>query len=73
MSNRKKKLTERERLVLKLLSRGCTSNEISAQLFISSNTVEYHRKQLLRKTGSRNVADLIGNAYRQGLLRIDED
>ncbi|MBQ9466331.1 MAG: helix-turn-helix transcriptional regulator [Muribaculaceae bacterium] len=72
MSNRKKKLTEREHQVLALLSRGCTSNEISAQLFISSNTVEYHRKQLLRKTNSRNVADLIGNAYRQGLLRIDE-
>ena len=72
MSNRKKKLTEREHQVLALLSRGCTSNEISAQLFISSNTVEYHSKQLLRKTNSRNVADLIGNAYRQGLLRIDE-
>ncbi len=72
MSNRKKKLTERERQVLAMLSRGCTSNEISTQLFISSNTVEYHRKQLLRKTNSRNVADLIGNAYRQGLLRIDE-
>ena len=64
-------LTNRELEVLKLLASGLNSKEISEQLFISTNTVEYHRKQLLRKTESRNVAELIGNAFRRGILKID--
>ena len=68
---RNSELTNRELEVLKLLASGLNSKEISEQLFISTNTVEYHRKQLLRKTESRNVAQLIGNAYRRGILKID--
>ena len=71
MIARNSELTDRELEVLKLLASGLNSKEISEQLFISTNTVEYHRKQLLRKTKSRNVAELIGNAYRRGILRID--
>lgn len=61
-------ITEREREVLDLLSRGLSSKEIAEQLFISPHTVEYHRRQMLRKTESKNIAELIGNAYRLGLL-----
>ena len=61
-------ITERELEVLDLLSRGYTSKAIAEQLFISPNTVEFHRRQLLKKTESRNIAELIGNAYRQGIL-----
>ncbi len=68
MSNHKKSLTPREHEVLDLLSHGFSSKEIAEKLYISSNTVEYHRKQLLRKTSSRNVADLVGNAFRTHLL-----
>lgn len=71
MIARNSELTNRELEVLKLLASGLNSKEISEQLFISTNTVEYHRKQLLRKTESRNVAQLIGNAYRRGILKID--
>lgn len=72
MSNSKIFLTTREREVLNMLSQGSSSRDISAQLYISSNTVEYHRKQLLRKTASRNVAHLISNAYKLRLLRVDD-
>ena len=71
MIARNSELTNRELEVLRLLASGLNSKEISEQLFISTNTVEYHRKQLLRKTESRNVAQLIGNAYRRGILKID--
>ena len=71
MIARNSELTNRELEVLKLLASGLNSKEISEQLFISTNTVEDHRKQLLRKTESRNVAQLIGNAYRRGILKID--
>ena len=72
MNTPKIELTARERQVLEMLSRGHNSKEIGELIFISSNTVEYHRKQLLRKTGSRNVAELIGNAFRIGLLKIKD-
>ncbi len=73
MSNPKIELTARELEVLNMLSLGFSSKEVAAKLFISPNTVEYHRKQLLRKTNSRNAAELIGNAFRMRLLTLDSD
>ena len=64
-------LTARELEVLEMLSHGLSSRNIAEKLYISPNTVEYHRKQLLRKTSSRNVAELIGNAFRSGLLSLE--
>ena len=72
MSAPKIELTSREKEVLELLSAGYNSKEIGEKIFISSNTVEYHRKQLLRKTASRNAAELIGNAFRMRLLSLDD-
>lgn len=71
MSNPKIVLTAREQEVLNLLSQGYSSKEISQKLFISPNTVEYHRKQLLRKSGAKNVAQLIGLAFRMRWLKLD--
>ena len=72
MSNPNIVLTAREIEVLEMLSHGLSSKDISERLYISPNTVEYHRKQLLRKTSSHNVAELIGNAFRTGLLPLDK-
>ena len=68
MNDIKNRITKRELQILDLLSRGMSSNEIAAELFISHNTVNFHRRQLLKKTDSKNIADLIGNAYRLGIL-----
>ena len=59
----KDSITTREKEILSLLSK-----EISEKLFISPHTVEYHRRQLLKKTKSRNIAQLIGTVYRMGIL-----
>ena len=65
----KSQITTRELEILDLLSRGLSSSsKIAEILFISRNTVDFHRRQLLRKTESKNIAELIGNAYRQGIL-----
>ncbi|MBO4870413.1 MAG: helix-turn-helix transcriptional regulator [Muribaculaceae bacterium] len=72
MSNPNIDLTARELEVLELLSYGYNSKDIADKLYISSNTVEYHRKQLLRKTASRNAAELIGNAFRLKILSTDD-
>ena len=61
-------ITSREREILGLLSKGHNSKEISEMLFISPHTVDYHRRQLLKKTNSRNIAQLIGIAYHMGIL-----
>lgn len=64
----KGQITKREIEILDLLSRGRSSNDIAEALFISKNTVNFHRRQLLRKTNSKNIAELIGKAYRLGIL-----
>lgn len=61
-------LTAREIEVLKLLTKELTSKEISRQIFISERTVETHRKNLLRKTGSTNTVGLIKYAYANKLI-----
>ncbi len=71
MTHTSKELTVREREVLRFLVEGMSSREIADKLYISINTVQYHRKQLLHKTDSRNVAELIGKAYRLRLIDFD--
>ena len=43
------KLTGREKTIMKLISSGLSSMEISEQLFLSVNTIETHRKNIRKK------------------------
>ncbi len=52
-------ITQRESEILRLLIQGKTSKDISNQLNISINTVNSHRASLLKKTNSKNTAELI--------------
>jgi DNA-binding NarL/FixJ family response regulator len=52
-------LTEREMVVLKLISEGLTNSEIADKTFTSRRTVETHRRNILDKTKTRNTAALI--------------
>lgn len=63
------KLSGREKEVLDCIATGQTTHEIAEQLFISKNTVETHRKNLLYKLKARNTAELVNNAYRQRLIQ----
>ena len=56
------KLSNRELEVIKYLAKGLSSKEIAVQLNISSHTVDTHRRNMLRKTGSLNTAQLVINA-----------
>jgi len=51
-------LTEREMEVLRLMCRHMTSKEIGEELFISENTVKYHKANMLAKTGFSKTVDL---------------
>lgn len=61
-------ITSREKEVLRLVAEGMTNNEIAQQLFISSTTVETHRKSLLNKFGAKNTALLVRMAAQMQLL-----
>ncbi len=61
-------LTRRELEVLELIAEGLTNNEIGIKLFISVTTVDTHRKNLLAKFNSRNIASLIKTAVNMKLI-----
>jgi DNA-binding NarL/FixJ family response regulator len=63
------KLSDREKEVLDCIASGLTTHEIGEKLFISKNTVETHRKNLLYKLKARNTAELVNNAYKHRLIQ----
>ena len=72
-SSRKKKQSEvelsaREKDVLKYIFEEKSTQEISALLHLSINTIETHRKNLMRKVGAKNMVGLVKYAIQQGLV-----
>jgi DNA-binding NarL/FixJ family response regulator len=63
------KLSDREKEVLDCIASGLTTQAIGEKLFISKNTVETHRKNLLYKLKARNTAELVNNAYKHRLIQ----
>lgn len=61
-------LTGREREVLQLLAEGKAIKEIAAVLNVSPRTVEFHKNNIVTKTGLRTNAELARYAVRQGLI-----
>ncbi len=61
-------LTSREKDVLSLIAEGLTNPQIAEKLFISTYTVDSHRKNLLTKFNVNNTAGLIKLAARYGLV-----
>jgi DNA-binding NarL/FixJ family response regulator len=61
-------ITKREKEVLWLIANGYTNHEIAGKLFISTDTVDSHRRKLLGKLNARNTAMLIKCAIDQRLL-----
>jgi DNA-binding NarL/FixJ family response regulator len=61
-------VTRREKEVLLLIAEGLTNNEIALKLFISTTTVDSHRKNLLTKFEVKNTASLIRIATQNRLI-----
>ena len=60
-------LTRRELQVLACLCEGLSSKEIAKNLGISPKTVEFHRANLLKKTGFSSTTRMVSVAVRLGL------
>lgn len=61
-------ITKRESEILRLIADGFTNQEIADRLFISSSTVDSHRKNLLVKFNSKNTAALVKTAISKGII-----
>lgn len=66
--NTTKPLTEREKEIIILIAKEYNTREISEKLFISINTVETHRKNLLKKLQVKNVVGLALFAHKNNLV-----
>ncbi|MGB7948828.1 MAG: response regulator transcription factor [Candidatus Binatia bacterium] len=63
-------LSAREREVLQMVAEGKSTKEIAFKLFVSTKTVETHRKQIMDKLNIRTVAELTKYAIREGLTSL---
>jgi FixJ family two-component response regulator len=62
------RLTERETEVLGHVCRGLTSKAVARLLNISVRTVDIHRANMMNKTNTRNVVELVGVAFAGGFI-----
>ncbi|SDM72914.1 DNA-binding response regulator, NarL/FixJ family, contains REC and HTH domains [Daejeonella rubra] len=64
---KKYQLTKREVEIIKMIAKELTSKEIGDSLFISEFTVSTHRRNIMKKLNSKNVAGLLKFARQHGL------
>jgi two-component system, NarL family, response regulator NreC len=61
-------LTDRECEVLRLIAQGKRNKEIAAELSVSVNTVETHRKHIMEKLDLHNTAEIVRFAVRKNVV-----
>lgn len=66
-------ITDRELEILELIIKEFTNQEIAEKLYISSRTVDAHRRNLLQKTGARNTAGLVKYAFQHNLISSSDE
>lgn len=60
--------SDREFEILRLIGSGMSSEQIAEKLIISVNTVSTHRKNIIEKTGKRNISELIYELQNNGVM-----
>ncbi len=70
-SNKEIPLTKREIEILKNIAEGHSNQEIANLLFISYNTVDTHRKNIMHKLSIKNTAGLVRYAIEKGLISLN--
>lgn len=63
-------ISNREKEILFLIAHELTAKEIASLLFISTHTVDTHRKNLMEKLKVRNSAGMVRRGFESGLLQI---
>lgn len=63
-------LSGRETEIMKEICNGLTNNSISKKLNISASTVDFHKRNIYRKTKSKNTIDLMKYAIKHQMILI---
>ncbi len=63
-----KQISDREKQVLSLVAEGMRSKEIAEQLFISANTVNNHRRNMINKLNVSNSSEAVMLALKLGII-----
>ena len=66
------RISSREKEVLHLIAFEYTAKEIANKLYISTHTVDSHRKNIISKLGVKNTAGMVRRGYEFGLLHLAE-
>ena len=61
-------LSKLEVQILHLMVEGMTNREIAVQVHLSQNTIKFHVRQILQKTGASNRTELAHQAAKEGWL-----
>jgi DNA-binding CsgD family transcriptional regulator len=61
-------LTRQEKNVLGYISDGLSSKQVAGKLKLSENTIANHRQNMLRKTNTKNVAELVAFSIRSRII-----
>lgn len=65
-----KRISERERQVLRLIVEGAANKEAADTLHISVRTVEKHRQRIMKKLGVRKATELVRFAITKGIVNV---
>ena len=66
-----KALTLRQREILQLVAEGRTTKEIGTRLSLTENTIETHRRRLMKRLNVHDVTGLVRYAVRIGLVPVE--
>ncbi len=62
--------SDREVEIIKLICEGLTNEQIAEKVFLSFDTVKWHRSNILSKTGATNTAGLVMYAIKNKIVNI---
>ncbi len=62
-------LSQREVEMLRLIADGLATKNIADKLFISIDTVETHRRNILKKLEAGNMASAVAIAFRKKIIK----
>lgn len=65
-------LTEREMEILHQVAEGYTNQDIAKRLFISTKTVQTHRRNIMDKLGFHDRVELVKYAIRKGIIAFQD-
>lgn len=66
----RKKITNREEEIVRLMLKELSNKEISSKLFISERTVEAHRRNIYRKTNTNTIVGLLKWAIENKVITL---